>query len=291
MADCNGYKAPKTTTHRGAADRAAGDELRRHPPARRHPRRAVDLEVGGACPPEQAGDPGGARPARRDHAPAAQGMPVGPRAGRAHDRPAHGRGGLRARRRGAPGRRREAARRARRRALPGALPLAAARGARRRRPGPGGRALHREADPPPPARVRRRRGRDRRRGAAATGTRSSSASPAASRACSARCPRTSPGRCTRARSSAARPRAGSTSPASRADSSRCATSSTSSRRPRTPEERFHELGDVLFAAVNVARKLQVDPELALRAASDRFRGRVRATAASWPHPTGEAGTI
>jgi MazG family protein len=44
----------------------------------------------------------------------------------------------------------------------------------------------------------------------------------------------------------------------------------------TPDERFHELGDVLFAAVNVARKLRVDPELALRAASDRFRGRVLA---------------
>jgi MazG family protein len=42
------------------------------------------------------------------------------------------------------------------------------------------------------------------------------------------------------------------------------------------EECFHEAGDVLFAAVNVARKLQVDPELALRAAADRFRGRVEA---------------
>ena len=41
------------------------------------------------------------------------------------------------------------------------------------------------------------------------------------------------------------------------------------------EERFHELGDVLFAAVNVARKLKVDPELALRAAANRFRGRVQ----------------
>ena len=37
---------------------------------------------------------------------------------------------------------------------------------------------------------------------------------------------------------------------------------------------FHEVGDVLFAAVNVARKLHVDPELALRSASARFRGRV-----------------
>jgi XTP/dITP diphosphohydrolase/tetrapyrrole methylase family protein/MazG family protein/ATP diphosphatase len=47
-------------------------------------------------------------------------------------------------------------------------------------------------------------------------------------------------------------------------------------RAGTPEERFHELGDVLFAAVNVARKLKVDPELALRAAADRFRHRVDA---------------
>ncbi len=44
----------------------------------------------------------------------------------------------------------------------------------------------------------------------------------------------------------------------------------------TTDERFHEVGDVLFAAVNVARKLRVDPELALRAASDRFRARVSA---------------
>jgi MazG family protein len=41
---------------------------------------------------------------------------------------------------------------------------------------------------------------------------------------------------------------------------------------------FHEVGDVLFAAVNVARKLKVDPELALRAAADRFRGRVEGAA-------------
>jgi MazG family protein len=40
-------------------------------------------------------------------------------------------------------------------------------------------------------------------------------------------------------------------------------------------ERFDELGDVLFAAVNVARKMALDPELALRAAADRFRGRVQ----------------
>jgi XTP/dITP diphosphohydrolase/tetrapyrrole methylase family protein/MazG family protein/ATP diphosphatase len=40
-----------------------------------------------------------------------------------------------------------------------------------------------------------------------------------------------------------------------------------------------ELGDVLFAAVNVARKLGVDPELELRAAAKRFRARVEAAEA------------
>jgi MazG family protein len=44
----------------------------------------------------------------------------------------------------------------------------------------------------------------------------------------------------------------------------------------TPEQRFDEVGDLLFAAVNVARKLSVDPELALRSAADRFRARVDA---------------
>ena len=66
------------------------------------------------------------------HAAAAGRVPLGPRAGRALDRPAHGRGVLRARRRGARRRRRQAAGRARGRPLPGALPLAAARGARKR---------------------------------------------------------------------------------------------------------------------------------------------------------------
>ena len=47
-------------------------------------------------------------------------------------------------------------------------------------------------------------------------------------------------------------------------------------RATTAEERFHELGDLLFSVVNVARKLKVDPELALRAASGRFRSRVTA---------------
>lgn len=45
------------------------------------------------------------------------------------------------------------------------------------------------------------------------------------------------------------------------------------------EEQFHEVGDLLFSAVNVARKLKVDPELALRASSSRFRERVEAAEA------------
>ena len=81
------------------------------------------------------------------------------------------------------------------------------------------RALPPEADPPPPARLRRRRGRRRGRGAAPTGTRSRRPRPAASRGSSARCPRTCPGRCTRARSAAARapPASTSTSPQRDAD--------------------------------------------------------------------------
>jgi MazG family protein len=39
------------------------------------------------------------------------------------------------------------------------------------------------------------------------------------------------------------------------------------------DERFEALGEFMFALVAVARELKVDPELALRAAADRFRER------------------
>ncbi len=43
------------------------------------------------------------------------------------------------------------------------------------------------------------------------------------------------------------------------------------REARTPQERFHELGDLLFAICDLARLLSVDAEDALLAACGRFR--------------------
>lgn len=62
--------------------------------------------------------------------------------------------------------------------------------------------------------------------------------------------------------------------------------------PETPPDGRHEaeVGDVLFAAVNVSRRLNVDPELALRRAAGRFVRRVEradALAASEGRPFGE----
>jgi MazG family protein len=41
-----------------------------------------------------------------------------------------------------------------------------------------------------------------------------------------------------------------------------------------PDERFAALGELLFAVVDLARELHLDPELALRGAAGRFRDRV-----------------
>ncbi len=37
-----------------------------------------------------------------------------------------------------------------------------------------------------------------------------------------------------------------------------------------------EIGDLLFAVVNIARKLAIDPRVALERANDKFRGRFEA---------------
>jgi tetrapyrrole methylase family protein/MazG family protein len=44
-------------------------------------------------------------------------------------------------------------------------------------------------------------------------------------------------------------------------------------REAAPEDQPAEMGDLLFACVNVARHLGIDPEHALRTATERFRGR------------------
>lgn len=47
------------------------------------------------------------------------------------------------------------------------------------------------------------------------------------------------------------------------------------RRSRTPEEREAEFGDLLFTMVNVARKMGINPEDALRGTTGRFEARFR----------------
>jgi MazG family protein len=57
---------------------------------------------------------------------------------------------------------------------------------------------------------------------------------------------------------------------------RVAVAEAGARPPETEPDRrvFDEVGDVLFATVNLARHLEVDPELALRGTVQRFVGRV-----------------
>ena len=144
-------------------------------------------------------------------------------------------------------------------------------------------ALHAKLVRAASARVRRRRGQDRRSVSRSAGS-ASSATTRDARASSTTSPKGCP-RCSYAQKVQvrARPSASSirTSPArSPTSTTSCASCAPSCRRStrrtsRQPDERVaSELGDVLFAAVNVARRLNVDPELELRAAAQRFRARV-----------------
>ncbi|MDX6720051.1 MAG: nucleoside triphosphate diphosphatase [Solirubrobacteraceae bacterium] len=61
------------------------------------------------------------------------------------------------------------------------------------------------------------------------------------------------------------------------------------RAPDAPGDRdgaFREIGERLFAVVDEARRLRVDPELALRAVSRRFRERIEAPRPGEPAPAG-----
>ncbi len=49
-------------------------------------------------------------------------------------------------------------------------------------------------------------------------------------------------------------------------------------RDQAPDRVAEEVGDLLFAVVNLARRLKADPELSLRAAAQRFRQRVELAA-------------
>jgi len=47
------------------------------------------------------------------------------------------------------------------------------------------------------------------------------------------------------------------------------------REAATDEERLHEIGDLLFALVNLSRWMKLDPEEALRTANHRWVDRYR----------------
>ena len=234
---------------------------------------------------------GASRPAGADATPAAR-LPVGPRADGAHDRAAHGRGGVRGRRRRGLRRRRRAPRRARRPALPGLLPRrccsrssgtgdleSVARGVHaklvRRHPHVFGDGEARTA-----GRVRERweeikaeqEGREgifhdvpeslpallqarkvQRRAAAVGFDWPDLDGPLGSWARSSRS------------SSRAVERAGEPRP-----------------RPSPTRAVFAEVGDLLFTVVNVARRLNVDPELALRGDLAALRERGSSTRPSSP---------
>ena len=161
------------------------------------------------------------------------------------------------------------------------LPLAAAVREGQGRPGAVARGIHEklvrrhphvfgDVEAETPARARR------------AGSRSS-ASRSRAKACSTTCPRAAgaalcaegPASC-----SGRRIRVPATSTGALADLRRRAQGVARGARRSRPTRQAEEVGDLLFAAVNVARRLGADPELELRRASQRFRraGRGRGAA-------------
>ena len=160
-------------------------------------------------------------------------------------------------------------------------------GARRGRPRERRARDPREARLAPPARLRRRRGAHRRRASARAGSRSS-ASRRGARGSSTTSPRACPALLYARKVQRRAKSVGFEYPdlagalADFEDELRelRAELPAADPAPETePDARVAaELGDVLFAAVNVARRLNVDPELELRAATKRFRARVERAA-------------
>ena len=201
---------------------------------------------------------------------------MGPRAGRALDRPAHRRGGLRA------GRRRRRAATTRSCSTSSATCSSRSTSSRccSRSAAPAILAdvaehVPPEADPPPSARVRGDRGRPTRARCSRNWDRIKQGEDGREPGLFGEVPENLPGAALRPQGPAPRRLVRASTSRPRAPTTPSTASSRSSRPPApTASAAFHEVGDVLFAAVNVARKLKVDPELALRAAADRFRGRV-----------------
>ena len=195
-----------------------------------------------------------------------------------------------------PGRPREAARRAGRPAVPDLLPGAAAVGAGRGRPGRRRRGHHGQADPPPSARVRRDGGRHARARCAATGSRSRATRRAASgifHDVPAVLPALLYARKVQRRASAvgfdwhAWDGAWGDLEEELRELREALDEAGPQRAEHEPDAHVvHELGDLLFAAVNVARLAGVDPGAGAAGGGRPVPRAGGAGGASWRWPDG-----